>query len=339
MRLRSLLPLLAVAGFSVGCTENPTLAGVNPPGLNVGSLVVARTEFFLGNQLGGPRQIVVDPSSGASLTPATWLPVGYPDQGVHDLNFSRDGKWMAWIQTRGDPSAPCYQFVDYCQSLDRPTQELFVSRVGSGRATLLTPQYNYDGPATFSPDGSRLVFLRTYYDGDQQMITVGRDGENLEPVLQKTPRRRSTPEWSPDGKSILYLQPDAEALYVVTPDGKTNSALTANRSIGGPASWAPTGERIAVIARDRISGFGPDDIALLVLDRTGQEITRAPFGWQGRSQRPVWSPDGTRIAYCQSEVVEDKYVRSVVRILDIATGASTTITPQNFSDCNPIWRP
>lgn len=333
IRKSALLSVLLL-GLASACTESPTLAGVNPPGLAGGSLVVARTEFFLGNQVGGPRQMVIDPSNGASLTPATWLPLGYPNtedgrHSVTDVTFSRDGQWMAWVSHYFGPQT-CIYYDSGCFS-EGSTHELFVSRVGSSRKTLVTPQYSYDASPSFSPDGSRLVFMRTYYDGDQQMMTVGRDGEALEPVLQKTPRVRRAPEWSPDGKSILYVQADAEALYTVTPDGKTNSALTANRFIGGPASWAPTGGRIAVLARD--------GAALLVLDRAGQEITRASYDWRGRYQRPVWSPDGTRIAYCQSEYVLDKYVREVVRILDVATGVSKTITPEGFSDCDPLWRP
>lgn len=320
---------------AVACSESPTLSGKNPAIDGSGALIVSRSEFLDGVATPLSRNTVIDPQSGATRSLATFLPTGYP--GMHGLTFSRDGEWMAWIQSRGDPSAPCYQTPDYCWPTDRPTQDLFVSRVGSGQATRITPEYSYDGVPSFSPDGRRLVFLRSYYNSEQQMVTVARDGSDLQPVLQRTPRARSGPDWSPGGTSILYYQPDAGSLWRVTPDGKTHEALTANRSVYGDPTWSPDGSRIAVPVPDGGSEFG---VSLAVLSVVGDEIARIPFSWQNRGRRSAWSPDGRFIAYCEGVYAGDgRLERNVVRLFDVSARTSRTVTPAGYSDCDPIWRP
>ncbi|MES2123576.1 MAG: hypothetical protein V4503_02690 [Gemmatimonadota bacterium] len=338
--MKSLRPMLSGALLLgiLACNESPTLAGNNPAVGRDGALVVSRTEVLVGIPSQPPRLTVIDPATGATRGLATWLPYGYPGESPDlksSLVFSRDGEWMAWVETHYNPQT-CNFYDSGCFS-ERGSQRLFVSRVGSNSSTVLTPDGNYDVTPSFSPDGTRIVFLRSYFDLDQQMMTIRRDGTDLQPVLQKTPRKRGAPDWAPDGRTIFYLLPDQAAIYRVRPDGNENAPVTGKNTAYGNPSVSPDGKLIAVTVRDASTAFG---VALALFDPDGNAVGRFDYGEGSFGARPVWSPDGTQIAYCAYERdAEGRYPRDVVRLLDVSTGNSRTITPTGYSDCNPVWRP
>ena len=170
------------------------------------------------------------------------------------------------------------------------------------------------------------------------MITIARDGGDVRPVLPKSDRGRGAPEWSPAGDQIVYHRPDLGSLHRVRPDGSEAMAIAPSGTIAAAPAISPDGRRIAVAVRDEsrpeYAGFG---IAVAILEADGTEILRVPITPFG-APKPTWSPDGTRIAYCEG-IEEAGVIRSVVRVMAVSTGTVHTVTPTSASDCNPIWRP
>jgi Tol biopolymer transport system component len=307
----------------VACAEHPTLAGTTS-GVGHGALLAYRQTINPGFSDGEPTWYEVDPETGASLEAASWL------RGHGEVVFSRDGNSMVWVEAVYGPVLnPLDCPNDLCFQ-ERLSQTLFVSRVGSSGKTALTPQYQYDRHPAFSPGGDRLVVLREYTNSEEQMISIALDGGDVRPLLPRSGRRRDRPDWSPRTQQIVYRRPEIAALYVVNADGTNPHAITDSNAVTGPGVWSPDGSMIAVAVQDRARPLYSGQNYYGVLRADGSEIARFPVLNSG--QRPVWSPDGSRLAYCAS---------GELHLLNIRTGVARLLSTPAARDClrPPMWRP
>jgi len=104
------------------------------------------------------------------------------------------------------------------------------------------------------------------------------------------------PEWSPDGKSIMFERHDkhfpSNELWVVNPNTRKSKQLLGMNGYALDAAWSPDGQKIAFTA-DRDGGR---DLDIYVMDADGkniQQISDLP----GHEHAPSWSPDGRAIAF------------------------------------------
>ncbi len=117
------------------------------------------------------------------------------------------------------------------------------------------------GDAQISPDGSRVAFVRTRMDEEQDRY---RSTIWIVPVAGGEPqqfttgsRRDTAPRWSPDGRWLAFLsdrpQPGLKSrrpqLYVMPADGGEPVRLTGLKGGAGEPVWSPDGARIAFAAR------------------------------------------------------------------------------------------
>ena len=128
----------------------------------------------------------------------------------------------------------------------------------------------------------------------------------VNPAAPDVPSRRlrlgndfvSNPHWSADGRRLLYLR--ASGVYVA----ETASAGSANASFRPPVrlasrkrvfevDWSPDATMLAMIKGDVKAPSCTDLYTLRVGSKSMRRLT-ASGGCEGH---PVWSPDGTRIAF------------------------------------------
>jgi TolB protein len=118
------------------------------------------------------------------------------------------------------------------------------------------PVGGFDAPGDFSPDGSKVAFLRVLSTeaptARSAIFVIGLDGKGLRQVTPYS-LNASIPRWSPDGSRLLFssnwdnFSDELSAnVYTVRPDGTRLTQITHerdNRHAFTP-DWAPDGTRI-----------------------------------------------------------------------------------------------
>jgi Tol biopolymer transport system component len=109
----------------------------------------------------------------------------------------------------------------------------------------LTSSPEHDVSPVVSPSGSKILFLRTSYDGQEfgnaTLYVVNSDGSGLRMLV--APEVGSA-NWSPDGKWIVYARrPSAsdnnQEIYVMSADGTGIRNITNNDAGETTPKWAP----------------------------------------------------------------------------------------------------
>ena len=156
---------------------------------------------------------------------------------------------------------------------------------------------------SISPDGKRIAFISTrsqfsyeVYLGDLETGKVIRKLTEtaVDPHLESLQFINSAGAWSPDGTefalaAVSHGRPILSLIDVNTGDEKRVVKLPELGEIFTP-SWSPDGRYIAFSA---LVG-GLSDLFMYDLERDElRRLTNDPFG----DLDPVWSPDGTRLAF------------------------------------------
>ena len=161
-------------------------------------------------------------SDGNGLTRITRNPGGGIDA---PLTYSPDGRQLLFA--RGPSSG------------DESEQALFVTPAGGeGKARRITPLGLADDSASWSPDGSTIVFGTSGY-----LYRVSPDGTGLAKIKVKTPdgslaTHAFDVSFSPDGRRIAFSLGGAEpGIYLADPDGSNVNRLTTSPTEDHHANW------------------------------------------------------------------------------------------------------
>ena len=157
--------------------------------------------------------------------------------------------------------------------------------------------------AAWSPDGSELVYSMQGTLWRQKIGTT--EAEAVQ--LTDGPGYDFQPDWSPDGRRVLYTsyRHDALELWVLDLGSGASHALVANGAANLDARWSPDGGRVAYVSTAEHGRFHV--FALPVADGTASgEPVRLTEERDGGLPRyyysrfdqylsPTWSPDGREI--------------------------------------------
>jgi Tol biopolymer transport system component len=141
------------------------------------------------------------------------------------------------------------------------------------------------------------------YEGVDGFVELVRpDGSGRHRVLSNGDMGQGTPDWSPDGRQLVFDRYNGSAsnIWITDADGSGGRALTPDTTRCGPClhqqwtRWSPDGQSIAFINNERdISRHLRSDLAIVDV-ATGAVRTIVSSDAQEFSA-PSWSPDGRRI--------------------------------------------
>ncbi len=176
--------------------------------------------------------------------------------------------------------------------------EIYSMRLDGSRLTNLTSHKGCDTEPSWSPDGSKIVFVS---DRNSSLICssiylMDADGSN-QTRLTFSKSKDYSPCWSPDGTRIGFCsqRTSKDQIFVIKANGDSVACLSDGTASDKFPCWSPDGNRIIFVS-DR-DGRRGDKIYSMRSD--GSDVTRLTdtieMDWN-----PVWSADGNWILFDSS---------------------------------------
>ncbi|MBX8801750.1 Tol-Pal system protein TolB [Ochrobactrum sp. MR28] len=164
---------------------------------------------------------------------------------------------------------------------DDGSANIYTMDLRSRTTTRLTNSQAIDTSASYSPDGSKIVF-ESDRGGRQQIYVMGADGSNPQRISFGN-GSYSTPVWSPRGDLIAFTKQSGGqfSIGVMKTDGSGERLLTSGFHNEGP-TWAPNG-RVLMFFRESAAGA-----RLFTIDLTGRNERQIQT--PNSASDPAWSP-------------------------------------------------
>ena len=196
--------------------------------------------------------------------------------------------------------------------------EIYVMNADGSDETRLTHNDAGDWNPVWSPDGRRIAFISERDGGppiraympriNDEIYAINADGTEIT-RLTDNDFEDSAPAWSPDGRRIAFVseRDGNKDIYAMNAGGTEMTRLTNSDDDDYAPAWSPDGRRIAFVFDRLTTPFVTDDGDQLQFESSdiysmnpdGSEMSRLTDGDEV-DRKPVWSPDGQRIAFVSS---------------------------------------
>lgn len=208
-----------------------------------------------------------------------------------------------------------------------------------------------DAPPKWSPDGTRLAFVRQLSPDAleeenrsadvRELVIYDIHTENLQPITDRIFR---TFDWSPDSRHIVFdtdihyenpnEQADSSGLYIVDLQSGEMHQLAAPID-GHPLwqpDWSPDGEHIGFYYALGLEGLGQ----FVLVEADGTQIAE----WDSPSVGAFdWSPDGSQLIFDTVLYLPDSSTIYRAEIGEDNAAAHTDAVLEEHTPTNPQWSP
>lgn len=182
---------------------------------------------------------------------------------------------------------------------------------------------------SWAPDSSQLLLHAGGNAADARLSRLAVGEQLVEEVLPYEPLLFQSPQWSPDGRSLLFAGQTEEGdsgLLLLNENGEVRTLLETPEEQPMGFSWSPDSQRIAYIRNDTEDLQGlVGSLNILTVDGSQETITT-----EGELVIAFfWSPSGEEIAYFipgQVPVSDEEGAETVLalslNVLNVASGES-----------------
>jgi TolB protein len=207
--------------------------------------------------------------------------------------------------------------------------------LGTDRRQLTQSQRFSSFAPSYSPNGTRLVFVRAYKQAD--IWTMNANGSGLRRLTWTKRIWEAAPGWSPGGGRIVFsvAAPAAlQGIWVFAGNGRHRRRLTTGED-SRPA-WSPDGRQIVFQRYDESS----QTFGLFVVPAAGGAATELTSDPGHSDLQPAWSPTGIRILFVSDRGDNPQGADQLDLWVMKADGSGVrrlTNTPNDERD--PAWSP
>jgi TolB protein len=234
-----------------------------------------------------------------------------PDSEWVAFQSMRDGNWEIYIVQVDDPTVQLRMTVNTASDV-RPVW---------GLGTHIVYQSDRDGNWSL-------------YDLD---VATGVSAQLTDQTSNEV-----NPYWSPDGQKIVF-QSDPSVLggpaaadfnlYILDIASGAITPLVTDPGQDVYPIWSPDGAHIAFLSNRTPTGEPGGVFGLYMVNADGSGQLRMSPDYGESVSDPVWSPDGTRIAFAAAL----ETVQREIYVVEIATGVLLRVTENALEDYAPTW--
>jgi serine/threonine-protein kinase len=205
-----------------------------------------------------------------------------------------------------------------------------IKQVTISQAVEEYPALSADGRRlVFSRDvaGRRQLFLRDLPDGPERQLTQG-EYDNIQAI------------WTPDQQAVLFVRANRPLTRLQPGDvfGQFEGGDIWRRNVesGAEERLVDDAYNPAVASDGRIAfdATRSGTRRIWITDDRGRNAQQVSLDSSEAVSHvlPRWSPDGRRIVYQEIE-----HTRFDIRVVDVTTRATLSVTDDDFQDVNPVW--
>ena len=197
---------------------------------------------------------------------------------AHEPVWAADSRRVAYVRDTGDTQAiATYTFPD-------------------GPQRTITPPGHHDDYPHWSPDGTKLEFVRDGTEIHLTDATTGADRVIARGILDRRPfGDEDDIAFSPDGDWLAYVDTPpggfANVFVVSVDDGRHHAVTGLPNTNSGPIAWAPDGKRLYVVTSQRTEDGAVAQVDLTPqAPRFGEDTFRSQFDEKSKPNSPAATP-------------------------------------------------
>ncbi|MGW4729706.1 amidohydrolase family protein [Streptomyces shenzhenensis] len=277
----------------------------------------------------GRGRAVLAPSRSIPFTASLDVPAAHHPRKRHDFD-SADGRRVLGIhQPALSPDGTRIVFV--------ALNTLWIQPIGGrARALVRASPSAYVQMPSWAPDGDTVLYA---CEGEDRLIGVRRVGADGAGDRELAGGGRLNPVLSPDGTTLACHDSTGNLLLrdLGTGQERVLTAPLGGNGLPGRPSWSPDGRRLVFCDRNRLNRrFREGYNVIRVVDTvTGEWTAHLPLPHASLSDRgssgPVWSPDGTMMAFV---------MESALWIMPVASDGTPAGAPVRLTEDaadHPSW--